>query len=298
MAATFKSARSDGCTLLLLPKHGILLMKFTTPTQSTVLLWVSDHRHRLSITTQHETAGILAQCCTQSSCCLSVNPTELLLHFSIISGIDHYCRKHFAQSWQLSCTLLDELALSGLILSPKSGRTSLLLNFFYLVLLSLKSYTYLYDFFYSQYYVLKQLKTKTYRCACEETGIQDVKCLCSTVECSSYSQEVSTNLLGQTEQMSVGILTLCITLIFITTRPDVYMFLGWRWILLMLISAIWKKKLRLWHPSSSVLSWGQRSLIAAMPPPRAQSLCYQSDSYTYGNLQPVSPATQSPKAHH
>lgn len=30
--------------------------------------------------------------------------------------------------------------------------------------------------------------------------------------------------------MSVGILTLRITLIFITTRPDVYMFLGWRWI--------------------------------------------------------------------
>lgn len=56
-------------------------------------------------------------------------------------------------------------------------------------------------------------------------------------EYGSYSQEVSTNLLGQTEQMSVGILTLCITLIFITTRPDVYMFLGWRRILLMLIFA-------------------------------------------------------------
>lgn len=37
--------------------------------------------------------------------------------------------------------------------------------------------------------------------------------------------------------MSVGILTPCITLIFVTTRPDVYMFLGWRWIFLKLISA-------------------------------------------------------------
>lgn len=53
--------------------------------------------------------------------------------------------------------------------------------------------------FCSQYYILKQLKTKTYRCACKETGIQDVKCLRSAAEYSSYSQEVSTNLFGQTE---------------------------------------------------------------------------------------------------
>lgn len=130
-------------------------------------------------------------------------------------------------------------------------------------------------FFFFQYYILRQLKTKTYWCACKETGIQTVKCLCSTAEYGSYSQEVSTNLLGQTEQMSVGILTLCITLIFITTRPDVYMFLGWRWILLMLIFAAHcylEEEIEALPSTASsvpVLSWGHRSPIAAIPPPRA-----------------------------
>ena len=143
-------------------------------------------------------------------------------------------------------------------------------------------------FFFFQYYILRQLKTKTYWCACKETGIQAVKCLRSTAEYGSYSQEVSTNLLGQTEQMSVGILTLCITLIFITTRPDVYMFLGW------------KKKSRLCHPQLVLCQCSAEDTDRPLQQYHLQGHqpMLPTGSYTYGNLQPVSPATQPPKAHH
>lgn len=75
---------------------------------STFDVRASDHRHSqasgTAVTTDHETAGIHAQCCTWSSCRLPVNDTQLLLHLSVISGIDHQCRRRVAQTWQTAVT--------------------------------------------------------------------------------------------------------------------------------------------------------------------------------------------------
>lgn len=89
--------------------------------------------------------------------------------------------------------------------------------------------------------------------------------------------------------MSVGILTLCITLIFITTCPDVYMFQGWRWIFFKLTFAAHcylEQETGFWHPqllllissdedrnssSAAVLSFPSRRRMRRVPQPMART---------------------------
>lgn len=81
-----------------------------------------------------------------SYCC-----TSALFQALIISAEDVLLRP----DRQLSPTLLEELPQSGLILSPKMGITLLLFTSFPL---SLKSYTYLYDFFFLPILYFKAIK--------------------------------------------------------------------------------------------------------------------------------------------